>query len=118
MHDVSVLIAKDLNFYVLSVLNEALYVLNGAGVMIKASLANGDEAWKLRLSGPFSGSPVAAGNFLYIASERGAFQVVDTTAPEGEIVCTVDLKETILCTPAISGGAVYVRSDGTLWKLK
>lgn len=100
------------------VLNEALYVLNGAGVMIKASLANGDEAWKLRLSGPFSGSPVAAGKFLYIASERGAFQVVDTTAPEGEIVCTVDLKETILCTPAISGGAVYVRSDGTLWKLK
>ena len=100
------------------VLNDALYVLNGAGVMIKASLANGDEAWKLRLSGPFSGSPVAAGKYLYIASERGAFQVVDTTAAEGAVVCTVDLKETILCTPAISGGAAYVRSDGHLWKLQ
>jgi hypothetical protein len=93
-------------------------VLNGAGVLVKASLANGDEAWKLRLKGPMSGSPVAAGKYIYIASERGDFQVVDTTAKEGEVIHTVELKETVLCSPAISNGAVYVRSDKTLWKLK
>jgi len=100
------------------VIGDSIYVLNGTGVLIKASTANGDEAWKLRLKGPFSGSPVAAGKYIYIASERGDFQVVDTTAKEGEIVHTVELKDTILSTPAISDGALYVRSDKKLWKLK
>ncbi|HYF37842.1 MAG TPA: PQQ-binding-like beta-propeller repeat protein [Prosthecobacter sp.] len=100
------------------VLEDALYVLNGSGVLIKASTRDGDEAWKLRLTGPFSGSPVGAGKYIYIAGERGHFQVVDTTAAEGEIIHTLDLKDTILCTPAISNGAVYVRSDKKLWKLK
>ncbi|MCA1963073.1 MAG: PQQ-binding-like beta-propeller repeat protein [Prosthecobacter sp.] len=100
------------------VLGDSIYVLNGAGVLVKGSLSNGDEAWKLRLKGPFSGSPVAAGKYIYIASERGDFQVVDTTAEEGAVVHTVELKDTILCTPAISSGAVYVRSDKKLWKLQ
>ena len=100
------------------VIGDAIYVVNGAGVLIRASTKSGDEAWKLRLKGPFSGSPVASGKYIYIAGERGDFQVVDTTAKEGEIVCTVELKETILSTPAISNGAVYIRSDGKLWKLE
>lgn len=100
------------------VAGDSLYVLNSAGVLTKASTANGEEAWKLRLKGPISGSPVSAGKYLYLASERGLFQVVDTTAAEGEVVHSVDLKDTVLCTPAISGGAVYLRSDKKLWKLK
>ena len=100
------------------VLGDSIYVLNGAGVMVKGSLKDGEGSWKLRLSGPFSGSPVGADKYLYIASERGAVQVIDTSAPEGAVIHTVDLKDTILCTPAISNGALYVRSDKKLWKLK
>ena len=100
------------------VLGEHIYVVNGAGVLIKAAIKDGEELWKLRLKGPFSGSPVAAGNHIYIASERGDFQVVDTTTKEGSITQTIPLKESILSTPAISNGAVYVRSDGKLWKLE
>jgi outer membrane protein assembly factor BamB len=100
------------------VIGDSLYVLNGTGVLIKASITDGEESWKLRLAGPFSGSPVAAGKYIYIASERGEFQVVDTSAPDGEIVHSVKLNDTILCTPAISNGAVYVRSDKKLWKLQ
>ncbi len=100
------------------VIGDSIYVLNGTGVLIKASIANGDEAWKLRLKGPFSGSPIAAGKYIYIVSERGDFQVVDTTAKEGEVVHTVELKDTLLSTPALSGGALFVRSDKKLWKLK
>jgi hypothetical protein len=99
------------------VIGDSIYVLNGTGVLIKASIANGDEAWKLRLKGPLSGSPVAAGHYIYIVSERGDFQVIDTTAKEGEVIHTIELKDTFLCTPAISNGAVFVRSDKKLWKL-
>jgi len=98
-------------------LGNALYVVNKAGVLIKAKLSNGDEEWKLRLKGPISGSPVGAGQYIYIASERGDFQVIDTSAKEGAMVQTLELKETILCTPAIAKGAIFIRSDGTLWRL-
>lgn len=100
------------------VLGDSIYVVNGAGVLIKASLKNGDEAWKLRLKGPFSGSPVAAGKRIYAVNERGIFQVIDPEAPEGKVLKEIELKETVLTTPAISGGAVYLRSDAKLWKLQ
>ncbi len=41
----------------------------------------------------------------------------DATAPEGAIVGELDLGQ-VLSTPSIAHGALYVRSDGTLWKLK
>lgn len=100
------------------VLGDHLYVVNNAGVLIQASRKDGTENWKLRLKGPFSGSPVAAGKFIYIANERGLFQVIDTTAAEGEVVHTIELNEAVLSTPAISDGALYLRSDAKLWKLK
>jgi len=87
-------------------------------VVIKASLKNGDELWKLRLKGPFSGSPVAAGKHIYAVNERGIFQVIDPEAPEGKVTQEIELKETVLTTPAISGGAIYVRTDSKLWKLQ
>jgi outer membrane protein assembly factor BamB len=100
------------------VLGDHLYVVNGAGVLIKASIKNGDEAWKLRLKGPFSGSPVAAGKRIHIVNERGIFQTINPEAPGGKVMQEIELKETVLTTPAISGGAIYVRSDAKLWKLQ
>ena len=55
----------------------------------------------MRLAGPFSGSPVAADHYLYIANERGDLQVVDLAGAEGKVVTTVPLEETILATPAL-----------------
>ena len=95
-----------------------VYVISGAGVLAKADLKTGEEQWKMRLAGPFSGSPVAADHYLYIANERGDLQVVDLAGAEGKVVTTVPLEETILATPALSSGALFVRSDGHLWCLR
>jgi len=91
--------------------------VNGAGVLTAAELESGRELWKLRLTGPFSGTPVAAGGLLYFFNEAGQGLVVKPGETEGEIMSTNDLGEMILCTPAISNGALYVRSDKTLWKI-
>jgi len=105
------------------VLGARLYSINSAGVITAADLKTGDAAWKLRLTGPFSGSPVGAGAHLLVVNEKGLVQIVDTAAPEGAIAGQLalplhaDRKELILCTPALSGGHIYVRSDSTLWRL-
>lgn len=99
------------------VIGDKLYVVNAAGVLVQAATKDGSTAWKLRLKGPFSGSPVAVGTSVYIVSERGVLQSIDTTAPEGKVVQEIDLAQTVLSTPAIADGALYVRSDGKLWKV-
>jgi outer membrane protein assembly factor BamB len=54
---------------------------------------------------------VAAGKRIHIVNERGIFQTIDPEAPEGKVTQEIELKETVLTTPAISNGAIYVRSD-------
>ena len=94
-----------------------VYIINGAGVLNCADLATGERLWRIRLKGPVSGSPVAAGNqHLYVFGENGAGQCVDLRGPEGVVAGEIELGETILSTPSISGDALYVRSDGHLWK--
>ncbi|HEX2747235.1 MAG TPA: PQQ-binding-like beta-propeller repeat protein [Verrucomicrobiales bacterium] len=97
-----------------------VFSLNGAGVLICAGAKTGDRPWKLRMDSKdnkFSGSPVAAGTTIYVASEKGILYALDTTAAEGAISGKLDLKDTILCTPSISGNSLYVRSDTALWRI-
>ncbi len=99
------------------VVADRVYTLNDAGVLSAGEVKDGKRVWQLRLKGPFSASPVAAGPFIFAVNEKGVLQVIDTTKPEGEVVSELDLGETLLGTPAISGNALYLRSDARLWKI-
>ena len=99
------------------VYNGRLYCTNGAGLLICSETSNGSEKWRLRLTGPFSSSPIAAGSHLYLFNEQGECHVVKPEDDNGQLVATNSLDEKIQCTPAISNGAIYVRSNGTLWKI-
>ena len=100
------------------VLNRRVYTLNEAGVLTCGDATNGTRLWQLRLKGPFSATPVAAGGLLYCVNEKGLVQVVDVAAPEGVVTSELDLGKTIiLSTPSIAHEAIYIRSDGKLWKL-
>ncbi len=92
------------------------HVLNG-NILKCAGTDNGKVLWQLRLKGPFSSTPVLAGDHLYCFSESGLGQVVWLGGEKGEVVATSDLGETVLCTPAVGAGALFVRSDGHLWKI-
>ena len=99
------------------VVGDKIFTVNNAGVVTAGRLTDGKRLWQLRTKGPYSGSPVGWGHYLYFANEKGLVQVVDTSVEEGKIVGQIDLEETVLCTPAISGGALYLRSDQHLWKI-
>lgn len=97
--------------------DEKIFTLNRTNVLLAADLKDGATKWQLRLEGPFSSTPVAAGGHLYFFNEKGLGQVVKIGEKEGELVSSNDLGEMILCTPAIADGALYVRSDQHLWKI-
>ena len=99
------------------VYQDALYVLGGSGVLNRVSTKDGQKVWQTRVKGPFSGSPVCAGDHLYCVNEEGLVQVIALKPDAGEVAHTHSLGETVLCTPAVSDGAIYIRSDGHLWKI-
>ena len=96
---------------------DRVYSLNSAGVLGCGDAASGQRLWQLRLDGPFGGSPVVVDNHLYAFNEEGMAQVVDLSAPEGRIAGEMDLGEMIQSSPAISNGAIYVRSNQRIWKI-
>jgi len=99
------------------IIGEKVYLINNAGVLTAVERSTGKRVWRTRIEGPFSGSPVAgAGDRLFIFGETGIGQIVDLSGAEGKIVSKIELGETILSTPALSDGALYIRSDGHLWK--
>ena len=95
---------------------QRLYVLNRSGVLNAADLKTAKVLWKLRLGGTFWSTPVLAGGRLYAINQDGAAYVVDISGKRGRLLSTGQLAETVVSTPAIADGALYVRSDKRLWK--
>jgi outer membrane protein assembly factor BamB len=96
------------------VYKDNVYAINGANVLHCASAADGKTVWQQRLQGPFAASVVAADGKIYAVNEAGTTFVVQVGA-EPKILETNELKDTILATPAIADGAIYLRSDKFLY---
>ncbi len=93
------------------------YVINKANVLTCGKVDSGEIIWRMRLKGPMSGSPITTSHHLFVFNEDGLGQFVRLGEKDGEEVASIELGETILCTPAVSEGSLYVRSDASLWKL-
>ena len=75
---------------------------------------NGQFLWQQRVKGPFSASPVIGDGKAYVTSEDGVVTVIQL-GKEPEILAANDMSQTLLATPAIAGGAIYLRSDKMLF---
>jgi outer membrane protein assembly factor BamB len=100
-----------------------LLTTNNAGVLTAGDSEDGTVRWKQRLTGPFSATPVGAGNRVLAVSEKGLVQVVEVGAAEAkplgqlQLPLHEDSKELILSTPALRGKHAYLRTDSTLWRI-
>ncbi len=97
------------------VYDKRVYTISGS-ILICGDVANGNVVWRARLKGPFSGTPIVADGLLYAFNEDGVGQIADLN-DEGRTIAECALEETILCSPAAAGGALFVRSDRHLWKI-
>lgn len=94
-----------------------LYVLNSAGAITCGDATDGKVLWRGRLKGSFWATPVLAGQYLYCVNQEGLAQVVDLTK-EGNVIAENTFGEPVLGTPAIADNALFVRTDGHLWKIE
>ncbi len=90
-----------------------IYAMTDIGVTCLDG-STGKEIWRERLGHGFSASPVIADGKLYVAKEEGDTSVIEL-GEKPKIVANNDLKETLLATPAIANGAIYLRTEKHLY---
>ncbi len=97
-----------------------LYVLANNGVFDAYRLKTGEEVYRQRLpviGSGYSASPVAADGKLYLSGEDGDILVV-AAGPEFKLLAKNAMGESLMATPALSDGVMYVRSStGTLFAI-
>ncbi len=96
---------------------EHLYVLNNDGILDCYEWRTGREIYRERVphtGGGFSASPVAADGRIYLPSEDGDIFVL-RAGPAFEILTVNPMGELLMATPALAGGALYVRAKDHLF---
>ncbi len=92
-----------------------LYNCRINGVLSVYEAKTGRRLYQQRLGGgtAFTASPVATDGKVYFTSEDGSIFVVKA-GPEFEVLAENPMGETLMATPALSEGVMYVRTRGHL----
>src|SRR5262249_53052390 len=95
------------------------YFCFDSGVLTVFQLSTGEKLYQQRLGegkAGFSSSPVAAAGHLYITNEEGHTYVLGL-GREYQPLAENDLGETVMATPAISDGVLYIRGGRHLFAI-
>src|SRR5688572_32730313 len=96
-----------------------LYVLANNGVFDAYDITTGKELYRQRLpliGSGYSASPVAADGKIYLSNEDGEMLVIEA-GDTFTHVATNSMRESLMATPALSQGVMYVRGSHTLFAI-
>jgi outer membrane protein assembly factor BamB len=74
----------------------------------------GTQVWKERLGNEFHASPVGGADRVYLATKEGSVKVV-RAGTEFELLADNPMGETIVASPAISNGQIFLRGEKHLF---
>jgi outer membrane protein assembly factor BamB len=97
-----------------------VYIVKYNGVLNVYDAKTGEKKFQDRLAdgkSAFTSSPVAADGKVYLASEEGHVYVLKA-GPAFEVMADNDMGESVLATPAISEGALLIRTQGNVVAVK
>jgi outer membrane protein assembly factor BamB len=89
------------------------------GVLSVFEVATGKRVYQQRLGDGrtgFTSSPVAAGNHLYLTNEDGRTYVL-RLGRDFRLVAENELGESVMASPAIAGGVLYLRGRKHLFAI-
>ncbi len=95
----------------------ALYVIRNGGILSTFNPETGELLREERLKdaiGDYYAQPVAGDGKVYFVNHEGKVTVIQA-GEKWEVLSSGELDEKVIATPAISGGHIFVRTDGTLY---
>lgn len=93
-----------------------LYTVDSKGIFFCLDGSSGEVKWSTPLKGKYHSSPIYADGLLYISSTKGE-TFVYRAGSEPELVARNKLKGEIWTTPALTGGAILMRTSEYLYKI-
>ena len=91
----------------------AIYIVSGAtvdtGVIASVTAAEGSPLWRTKLNSIADYPPVAAGDMVFIGTRAGDLITFDRHT--GETVWTSDLGSSVVGSPIIRAGVIYIASN-------
>jgi outer membrane protein assembly factor BamB len=93
-----------------------LYTVDSNGMLLCLDAATGRSVWSKKMRGKFHSSPLYADGHIYVSSTRGITTVLKA-GREPEIVAENRLEGEIWATPALTGGAIIMRTSRFLYKI-
>jgi len=94
-----------------------VYVVKEGGMLTRLDATSGKELGFTRIQeaqGQIDASPVTADGKIFLATTEGRV-VVLSAGSEPKVLASCELGETIHATPAIGGGALFVRTEKALY---
>ena len=98
------------------VVGDELFFVSDSGVASCLDARTGKVHWSERLGGAFSASPVAAEGRVYFLNEEGTCYVVAADT-EYKLLATNELGERTFASPAVADGALFLRSESSVWRI-
>jgi len=98
------------------VLDGLLYTIDSRSVMLCLDASDGTTIWSKKMKGKFHSSPIYADGHIYFSSTRGYTYVIKT-GNKLKMVAENRLDGEIWATPAITGGAILMRTSKYLYKI-
>ena len=96
---------------------DELYVVSDTSTASCLDAKTGAQVWEQRLGGNFSASPIIADGKIYFFSEEGKASVI-TPGRTFNLIATNELGERIMASPAVSGNALFLRTDKALYRIE
>lgn len=95
---------------------DGLYFLvdDSSGIATCLDAATGEVHWQQRLGGQHRASPLAADGKVYFVSLDGVVTVVKASG-EFELISKNKMDESIVASPAVSNGQLFIRGDKHLY---
>jgi outer membrane protein assembly factor BamB len=91
-----------------------VFAVMDAGSAVCWKSDTGEEVWRQKVDKDFYGSPVMAGDRVYITSLRGVTSVFKATPQGFELLAQNKLGDESLATPSLCGNRLYLRSAKTV----
>jgi hypothetical protein len=98
------------------VAGDEVYWVSDEGMATCADVRTGEIRWQERLSGGHLASPLAAEGRVYYFAQDGRTTVV-RAAPVFEQLAQNQVEGTVIATPAMTDGTVFLRTDTHLYRI-
>ena len=98
------------------VVDDLLYFISDGGIATCVEPLTGEVIWQERTAGPISASPVHFNGMIYFLDEQGKTTVIKA-GRKFEIIAENKIKERTLASFGISEGAIYIRSEKSLFRI-